>query len=76
MMKEYDATEVAYRNGYKNGYKYGKRDAVVYGEWIVEKDGNTCNVKCSTCGKDYACHYGMLQLQNFDHCPKCGSKNL
>lgn len=41
-------------------------------QWIVEKSGNYCIVKCPVCGKDYACHYGMLQLQNFKYCPNCG----
>ena len=44
-----------------------------HGQWVVDEDGNFCNVKCSACGKDYACHYGMLQLQNFSYCPNCGS---
>ena len=48
---------------------------VIHGQWIIEEDGDFCNVKCSACGKDYACHYGMLQLQNFDYCPNCGAKN-
>jgi NAD-dependent SIR2 family protein deacetylase len=43
-------------------------------QWIVDEDGNFCNVKCSACGMEYACHYGMLQLQNFDYCPNCGTK--
>ena len=47
---------------------------VVHGRWIVEVDGNFRNVKCSTCGKDYACHTGMLQLQNLNYCPHCGAK--
>ena len=45
-----------------------------HGHWIVEEDGNFRNVKCSACGKEYACHYGMLQLQNFDYCPSCGAQ--
>ena len=47
---------------------------VVHGRWIVEVDGNFRNVKCSACGKDYACHIGMLQLQNLSYCPNCGAK--
>ena len=47
---------------------------VVHGRWIVEIDGNFRNAKCSACGKDYACHIGMLQLQNFGYCPNCGAK--
>lgn len=46
---------------------------VMHGHWIVEEDGNWRNVKCSVCGKDYACHYGMLQLQVFGYCPNCGA---
>lgn len=42
--------------------------------WIVVEDGNFRTVTCPACGKEYACHYGMLQLQNFDHCPDCGSR--
>lgn len=44
------------------------------GQWIVEEDGNSRIVTCPACGKEYACHFGMLQLQNFDHCPTCGSR--
>jgi hypothetical protein len=47
---------------------------VVRGHWIVSKHGLFRDVKCSVCGKDYACHYGMLQLQNFSYCPNCGAK--
>ena len=47
---------------------------VVHGRWIVKRDGHFCDVECSACGKEYACHYGMLQLQNFDYCPHCGAK--
>ncbi len=46
---------------------------IKHGHWIVEEDGNWRNVKCSACGKEYACHYGMLQLQNFGYCPNCGA---
>ena len=49
-------------------------EPVQRGRWIIEKDGSFCNVKCSACGMEYACHYGMLQLQNFDYCPNCGAK--
>ena len=47
---------------------------LVRGRWIISEDRNCCNVKCSACSKDYACHYGMLQLQNFSYCPNCGAK--
>lgn len=74
------------QNGYplNGGIQYARAmieaapsmDAVeaVHGRWIVDEDGNFCNVKCSVCRKDYACHYGMLQLQNFSFCPNCGAK--
>ena len=42
--------------------------------WIVKEDGNSRIVTCPACGKEYACHYGMLQLQNLDYCPACGSR--
>lgn len=46
----------------------------VHAWWIVKEDGQFCNVMCSHCGKGYACHYGMLQLQQFGYCPNCGAK--
>ena len=47
---------------------------VVHGKWIIEEEENYRNVQCSVCSKDYACHYGMLQLQMFGYCPNCGAK--
>lgn len=47
----------------------------VVGKWIVVEEGNFRTVTCSSCGKEYACHYGMLQLQDLDHCPVCASRN-
>lgn len=60
-------------------YKFPNETLVEYapvkrGHWIINEDGNFCNAKCSSCDKDYACHYGMLQLQMFNHCPNCGAK--
>lgn len=47
---------------------------VVHGRWIVGVDGSFRNVKCAACGKDYACHTGMLQLQSLNYCLNCGAK--
>lgn len=46
---------------------------VKHGCWVIEEYDHICNVTCSVCGKDYACHYGMLQLHNFSYCPNCGA---
>ena len=72
-----------YSDGYEDGidritdwleFNFADAVEVVHGRWIVEVDGNFRNVKCSACGKDYACHTGMLQLQNLNYCPNCGAK--
>ena len=47
---------------------------VMHGKWIIEEEESYRNVQCSVCGKDYVCHYGMLQLQMFGYCPNCGAK--
>lgn len=47
---------------------------VVHGRWVAEKVGNFRCVRCSACGKDYAYDYGMLQVQDFHHCPNCGAR--
>lgn len=47
---------------------------VKHGNWIIDEHGHVCYVTCSICEKEYACHYGMLKLQNFSYCPNCGSK--
>lgn len=55
-MKNYEATEIAYKNGYKNGYEAGKREALekVRSQWITRLH--------STDGK----------IDSFSHlCPVC-----
>lgn len=49
---------------------------VKHGHWIIDEHGHVCDVKCSVCEKEYACHYGMLKLQNFSYCPNCGAKMI
>ena len=68
-MKDYESTEIAY----KNGYAKGKKDAVKHGTWgaaeIVGYDGirPVYAIPCSRCGK-----YTREYLKPF--CPNCGAK--
>lgn len=43
-------------------------------EWVVSGDECDRRAECSHCGKEYAVQKGMLQLQKFPYCPKCGAK--
>ncbi len=40
------------------------------GQWIVKGD----ITECSNCHKEYVTARGMLQLKEFDYCPRCGKK--
>ena len=74
-MKNYDATEQAYKNGYDKGYEQGKKDARKKGHWkqhmeeLEEGFGIEVlvqtGVMCSECG-DYSCCGGSF-------CKNCGA---
>jgi hypothetical protein len=65
-MKEYEATEIAYKRGYEQGMK----DAVKHGRW--ESKGS--NIYCTNCGKGYRISVGGPNVFLFKHCPECGAK--
>lgn len=69
-MKEYDATELAYKKGYVKGYEDGKRDAVKHGHMVERIVDHECPwykvYDCSECG----CSVEIWH--NF--CPNCGAK--
>jgi hypothetical protein len=75
-MKNYDATEQAYKNGYKKGYEegfkegyeggvdVGKRNAVKRGRWE-----EWCGLpRCPVCGYEYT---DYLECKNY--CGNCGA---
>jgi hypothetical protein len=73
-MKNYDATEQAYKNGYDKGYADGQRDALKKGRMIISGCGFDC---CSECRKVFADGYltamGIKPRMQFNFCPNCGA---
>ena len=77
-MKEYEATELAYKNGYAKGYEDGKMDARKKGVWIAnqvevfspltEEPYLLDVLQCSVCGE----YFDVSEARNF--CPNCGAK--
>lgn len=68
-MKEYDATEIAYKNGYEDG----KKDAVKHGYWYTLTDCANAGTYCSVCNKKvYKEHYANVKEKS-KFCPNCGS---
>lgn len=75
-MKDYESTEIAYKNGYAQGLK----DAVKHGRWIdkgmdgdfswrIDGRGSCWHVhECSACGGNLC----VMLPSNF--CPHCGAK--
>ena len=61
-MKDYESTEIAYRNGYAQGLK----DAVKHGRWIAQ-DNTFTRFMCSECKS-------KNHRERTDYCPNCGAK--
>lgn len=64
-MKDYEATEIAYKRGYEQGMK----DAVKHGRWIWVRDRHNyaMGMKCSECGR-------RVKNCGENYCPNCGAK--
>lgn len=69
-MKNYEATELAYKNGYAKGYADGKRDSVRYSWWN--------NNKCANCGTTAHGYYDHINdcivYEPKAFCHGCGCK--
>ena len=64
-MHNYDATEIAY----KNGYEQGKKDAVTHGWWM---DGRCTN--CTIEALKYVDDMGRTHMFTTRFCPNCGAR--
>lgn len=69
-MKNYEATERAFKNGYEKGYEDGKRDARAeerHGHWIIHKAGrHAAWAECSECL--------VCGSSKWKRCPVCEAK--
>ena len=66
-MKDYESTEIAY----KNGYALGKKDALKHGRWeeVIGKGiFGKRYLRCSNCESEN----GLMI--HFNYCPNCGAK--
>lgn len=76
-MKNYEATEIAYKNGYQKGYADGKRDLMMRIRVTKRSEARLYwkpvsnterQLTCSACGSHLGCR------ENSAYCPECGAK--
>lgn len=61
-MKNYEATERAFKNGYEKGYEDGKRDAM---KWIPSREKLPTRKDADKYGRVLVIEHGMIALANY-----------